>query len=117
MKRDLYAEERRRQRRRDLKALTVLGIWCAGCGLLYLAWQARASFSAAHADAVGTAVYLLLFFYLFAFWPISLLVDRLVDRLFGRPAQEGGSPISGARSAAGTSRKAAGGESSSGAGS
>jgi hypothetical protein len=113
MKRDLYAEERRRQRRRDLKALTVLGIWCAGCGLLYLAWQARASFSAAHADAVGTAVYLLLFFYLFAFWPISLLVDRL----FGRPPQEGGSPISGARSAAGTSRKAAGGESSSGAGS
>ena len=110
---ELYADERRRQWRRDLKALIVLAIWGGGCYLLYLAWQARASFSATHADAVGTAVYVVTFFYLFAFWPINLVVDRL----FGRPAQKGGRPISGARSVAGTSRNEVGGASSPGAGS
>ena len=113
MNRELYALERRRQRRRDLKALLALTIWGSGCCLLYLGWQARANFSEAHADAIGTAIYLVTFFYLFAFWPITTAVDRL----FGRPVQDGGSAISGARSPSGRSRKVAGGASSPGAGS
>ena len=31
------------------------------------------------ADALGTAVYLITFFYIFAFWPIQSLVERLLD--------------------------------------
>jgi hypothetical protein len=29
--------------------------------------------------ALGTAVYLITFFYIFAFWPIQSLVERLLD--------------------------------------
>jgi hypothetical protein len=116
MNRELYALERRRQRRRDLKAALGLAIWGAGCWLLYLAWHARTSWSETHADAIGTALYLVTFFYLFAFWPIHAAVERLFRALPQAP-QEGASPTSAASSPAVTSRNEAGGASSPGAGS
>jgi hypothetical protein len=115
MNRELYALERRRQRRRDLKAALALAIWGSGCYLLYVAWHARTSWSEPYANAIGTALYLVTFFYLFAFWPILTAVETLFGGL--RAAQEGASPISAARSSAATARKAAGGDSSPGAGS
>jgi hypothetical protein len=116
MNRELHALERRRQRTRDLKAALGLALWGGGCYLLYLAWHARTAWSEAHADAIGTALYLVTFFYLFAFWPIHAAVERL----FRAPAlapQEGASPTSAAISSAVTSRNDAGGTSSPGAGS
>jgi hypothetical protein len=113
---ELFARERRRQRRRDLKSALGLAIWGAGCCLLYLAWHARTSWSETHADAIGTALYLVTFFYLFAFWPIHAAVERLFRALPQTP-QEGASPTSAARSPAVTSRNDAGGASSPGAGS
>jgi hypothetical protein len=115
MNREFYALERRRQRRRDLKAALALAIWAGGCYLLYVAWHARISWSERYADAIGTALYLVTFFYLFAFWPILTAVEKL----FGgrRAPQEGASPTSAARSSAATARKAAGGDSSPGGGS
>ena len=116
MNHELYALERRRQRRRDLKAALGLAIWGAGCWLLYLAWHARTSWSETHADAIGTALYLVTFFYLFAFWPIHAAVERLF-RALPQARQEGASPTSTASSPAVTSRNEAGGASSPGAGS
>jgi hypothetical protein len=116
MNRELYALERRRERRRDLQALLALAIWGGGCYLLYLAWHARTGWSERYADAIGIAVYLVTFFYLFAFWPIQAAVEALFRRPAAAP-QEDGSPTSGARSSIVTSRKAGGGASSPGAGS
>ena len=116
MNRELHALERRRQRRRDLKAALGLAIWGRGCYLLYLAWHARTAWSAAHADAIGTALYLVTFFYLFAFWPIHAALERLFRALPQAP-QEGASPTSAASSSAVASRNDAGGASAPGAGS
>ena len=115
MNRELYALERRRQRKRDLEAALGLALWGGGCYLLYLAWHARTAWSEAHADAIGTAIYLVTFFYVFAFWPIQAAVERLFGR--ARRPQDGASPTSAASSSASTSRNDAGGASSPGAGS
>ena len=98
----------------DLKAALGLAIWGSGCYLLYLAWHARTGWSEPYADAIGTALYLVTFFYLFAFWPIHAAVEKLFRGV--ARAQEGASPTNAARSSAATSRKAAGGDSSPGAG-
>ena len=116
MNREFYALERRRQRRRDLKAALALAIWAGGCYLLYVAWHARISWSERYADAIGTALYLVTFFYLFAFWPILTAVEKLFGAL-ARAPQEGASPTSAASSSAATPRNVAGGDSSPGAGS
>ena len=116
MNRELYALERRRERTRDLKAALGLAIWGAGCGLLYLAWHARTAWSEPYANAIGMALYLVTFFYLFAFWPIHAAVEKLFGAR-ARAPQEGASPISAASSSAATPRNVAGGDSSPGAGS
>jgi RsiW-degrading membrane proteinase PrsW (M82 family) len=72
-----YRLERQRQRRRTLRAVLALGIWALGAGLLFLAWDLRTAFQPPLDDLVGTAIYLVTFFYIFALWPISLLVDRV----------------------------------------
>ena len=84
MNRELYALERRRQRTRDLKAALALAIWGSGCYLLYVAWHARTGWSEPYADAIGTALYLVTFFYLFAFWPILTAVEKLFGGLRAR---------------------------------
>lgn len=116
MNRELYALERRRQRRRDLKAALGLAIWGGGCYVIYLAWHARTAWSETYADAIGTALYLVTFFYLFAFWPIHAALERLFLALPPAP-QEGANPTSAASSSAVTARNDAGGASSPGAGS
>jgi hypothetical protein len=124
MDREFYAREQRRQRTRDAKAVVALALWGGGCYLLYLAWSASAALADPLNDVLGTAIYLITFFYLFAFWPILALVDRLFGRLApeGAPAseerpQDGGSPTSPAASPLLTSRNPAGSASSSGEGS
>jgi hypothetical protein len=104
-----YELERRNERLRDLQAMLALAIWGGGGGLLWLAWDARLQLPEAWQDAVGTAVYLVTFFYIFAIWPILTAVERLLGPL---RAQDGGSAIKAARSSSATSRAAAGGDSS-----
>jgi hypothetical protein len=115
MNRQLYALERRRQRGRDLKAAPGLAIWApaAGCPI---SPGMRTVWSETYADAIGTALYLVTFFYRFAFWPVHAAVERLFRALPQAP-QEGASPISAASSSAVTARNEAGGASSPGAGS
>lgn len=116
MDREFYAREQRRQRTRDSKAVAALALWGGGCYLLYLAWNASAVLAEPLNDLVGTAIYLVTFFYLFAFWPILALVDRLFRRLAPAsdpPPQDGGSPTSPATSPLLTSRNSAGSASSS----
>jgi len=115
MNRELFALERRRQRRRDLKAALALAIWGGGGYLLFVAWHARTGWSEPYANAIGTALYLVTFFYLFAFWPILTAIEKLSGGL--RAPQEGASAISAASSSTAMARKAAGGDSSPGAGS
>ena len=50
--------------------ITASALWGAGCSLLPLPIG----------HALSTAVYLMTFFYVFAFWPIQSLVERLFDR-------------------------------------
>lgn len=73
-----YRLERRRQRARTFRAALALAIWAAGAYLLYQAWELRTRFAPPMDDVVGTATYLVTFFYLFAFWPISIGVERLL---------------------------------------
>jgi len=120
MDRAFYAREQRLQRTRDAKAVLALALWGGGCYLLYLAWTASAALAEPLSDVVGTAIYLITFFYLFAFWPILALVDRLFRQLAPvseERAQDGGSATSPAASALLTSRNPAGSASSPGEGS
>ena len=121
--RELIARERRRRRNRDAEAMLALALWSAGAWLLYLAWEASAILAEPLNDLVGTAVYLVTFFYLFAIWPILVGVERLFCGFArsGGPAaepqpQDGGSPISPATSPLVASRDPTGSASSSGAG-
>ena len=84
---EFYRRERRLERLRNLRALLALAIWGGGCWLLHLAWDLRLHLPEPYHDAIGTAVYLVTFFYIFAFWPIH----SLVDRLFARPSSAAGS--------------------------
>lgn len=77
MNRDLAAEEERRRRLRNVQGMVAIGLWGAGCGLLYLAWSFTRALPPPFNDGLSTAVYLLTFFYIFAFWPIHSLVERL----------------------------------------
>ena len=77
MNRELAAEEERRRRLRTMQGIVAIGFWGAGCCLLYLAWSLTQTLSPPLSDALSTAVYLLTFFYIFAFWPIQSLVERL----------------------------------------
>jgi hypothetical protein len=121
MPRELIARERRRRRIRDAEAILALALWSAGGGLLYLAWTASATLAEPLNDVIGTAVYLVTFFYLFAIWPILSGLDRLfrrfapsVARTPEPQAQDGGRPISPATSSLVASRDLAGSASSSG---
>jgi hypothetical protein len=77
MNRELVAEEQRRRRLRSLQGLAAIALWGVGCGLLYLGWSFTQALPPPLGDALSTAVYLITFFYIFAFWPIQSLVERL----------------------------------------
>jgi hypothetical protein len=111
---EFYRRERRLERLRNLRALLALAIWGGGCWLLHLAWDLRLHLPEPYHDAIGTAVYLVTFFYIFAFWPILAGIERLGGR---RRAQDGGRATSAATSSIATSRAADGGASSPAAGS
>jgi hypothetical protein len=80
--RELAAEEERRRHLRNMQSILAIGLWGAGCCLLYLAWSLTQMLSPPFNDGLSTAVYLVTFFYIFAFWPIHSLVERLFA---GRP--------------------------------
>lgn len=130
MNREGYRIERRRQNARTLRAALALAIWAAGAWLLYQVWWLRTGLAPPLDDVVGTAIYLVTFFYFFAFWPISLAVERLLGGQCGDAEGRGpaGSPAPAATpslrrrravqrsmgpSAAGVASRAPGGGSSS----
>jgi hypothetical protein len=139
MNRELWAEERRLQHARDRAALMALSLWAAGGYLLYLGCEAADALPGRWSDIAVTGVYLLAFFYVFAFWPILVAVDKLFhgpsptnagpllhghDHVIhyhgGAPpsgVQDGGRAIHADRSSIGSSRVDAGGASSPDAGS
>ncbi len=88
MDRELCATERRLQRLRDGKALLGLAIWAGGGYLLHLGWSGTRELSEPWGDWLGTAIYLIAFFYVFAFWPILAGVERLCP--WPRPARRSG---------------------------
>jgi hypothetical protein len=119
--RELMARETRRRRIRDAEAILALALWGAGGYLLYLAWVASATLTEPLNDLVGTAVYLVTFFYLFAIWPILSGLDRLfrgfAPSVAPAPApqpQDGARSISPATSPLVASREPAGSASSPG---
>jgi hypothetical protein len=65
-----------RRRRQSMQGLARIALWGAGCGLLYLAWGIAQALPPPLNDALRIAVYLITFFYIFAFWPIQSLVER-----------------------------------------
>lgn len=77
MNRERYAEDAWQGRARNTKALIALALWSAGCGLLYLGWNATQTLPLPGKDALATLLYLITFFYVFAIWPIHSLVERL----------------------------------------
>lgn len=79
MNRELVAEEARRRRLRNLQGMTAIALWGGGCYLLHLAWSLSQGLPPPLDDALSTAVYLITFFHIFAFWPIQKLVERLFD--------------------------------------
>ncbi len=79
MDRELVAKEERRRRLRTLQGLAAIALWGVGCCLLYLAWHLTQELPPPVNDALSTAVYLVTFFYIFAFWPIQSLVERLFE--------------------------------------
>lgn len=79
MNRELVAREERRRRLRNLQGIAALTLWGTGCYLLHLAWSLTRALPPPLDDALSTAVYLITFFYIFAFWPIQSLVERLFD--------------------------------------
>jgi hypothetical protein len=79
MNRELAAKEERRRRLRNLQGIAAIALWGSGCYLLYLAWSLTQALPPPLDAALSTAVYLITFFYIFAFWPIQSLVERLFD--------------------------------------
>lgn len=71
------AEEERRRRLRSIQAMAAIALWGAGCCLLYLAWNISQALPPPFDDGLRTALYLVTLFYIFAFWPIHNLVERL----------------------------------------
>lgn len=134
MNRELWAEEQRLQHARDRAALIALSLWAAGGYLLYLGFQAADALPGLGGDIAVTGVYLVTFFYIFAFWPILVAVEKLFhgpsptpvgpllhghDHVIhyhgGAPQtgiQDGGRAIHADRSSIGISREDAGGASS-----
>ena len=76
---ELAAKEARQQRRRSLQGIAAIALWGAGCCLLYLAWSLTQALPPPFGNVLCTVVYLLTFFYIFAFWPIQSVVERLFD--------------------------------------
>jgi hypothetical protein len=76
---ELAAGEARQQRRRSLQGIAAIALWGAGCYLLYLASSLTQALPSPLGDILRTVVYLLTFFYIFAFWPIQSLVERLFE--------------------------------------
>jgi apolipoprotein N-acyltransferase len=77
MDHELAVNEERRRRLRNLHALTAIALWGIGCYLLHFAWSITQALPSPLNDALSTAVYLITFFYIFAFWPIQSLVEWL----------------------------------------
>jgi hypothetical protein len=59
--------------------MTAIALWGGGCYLLHLACSLTQARPPPPDDAASTAVYLITFFYIFAFWQIENLVERLFD--------------------------------------
>ena len=77
MDHELAAKEERRRRLRNLQGMAAITLWGSGCYLLHVAWSFTRALPPPLDDALSTAVYLITFFYIFAFWPIQSLVERL----------------------------------------
>jgi hypothetical protein len=77
MDQELCAKERRLQRVRDGKALLGLAIWAGGGYLLHLGWSVTRELPEPWIGWLGTVIYLIAFFYVFAFWPILAGVERM----------------------------------------
>jgi hypothetical protein len=138
MNHELWAEEQRLRHTRDRAALLALALWGVGGYLLYLAWRAAEALPDRWGDIAVTGIYLVTFFYVFAFWPILVAVEKLFRRptpshdgplqhdhdhvisyhgeVPERWGQEGGNAIHAASSSTAISRDEAGGTSSSAAG-
>jgi len=134
MNRELWAEEQRLQHARDRAALLALSLWGGGCYLLYLGWRAADGLPGPWSDIAVTGIYLVTFFYVFAFWPILVVVEKVwrgaTPTHAGPPhhghdhqihyhgrmpepgAQDGGKAIHAERSSIGSAREDAGGASS-----
>jgi hypothetical protein len=138
MNRKLWAEEHRLREARDRSALLALLLWGVGAYLLYLGWRAAEALPLPWGNITVFGIYLVTFFYIFAFWPILVAVEKSFrrptptpgcarhhddDRVIhhpgspaGRGAQDGGNAIQAGISSIASSREAAGGTSSPGAG-
>jgi hypothetical protein len=138
MNRKLWAEEHRPRDARDRSALLALLLWGVGAYLLYLGWRAAEALPLPWGNITVFGIYLVTFFYIFAFWPILVAVEKSFrgptptpgcarhhdhDRVIhhpgspaGREAQDGGNAIQAGISSIASSREAAGGTSSPGAG-
>jgi hypothetical protein len=138
MNRKLWAEEHRLRDARDRSALLALLLWGVGAYLLYLGWRAAEALPLPWGNITVFGIYLVTFFYIFAFWPILVAVEKSFrrptptpgcarhhddDRVIhhpgspaGRGAQDGGNAIQAGISSIASSREAAGGTSSPGAG-
>jgi hypothetical protein len=97
-------------------------IWAGGGYLLHLGWSVTRELPEPWNDWLGTVIYLIAFFYVFAFWPILSGLDRLCLRHVASPrggagaAQRQSSPARDRSSPMGTSRNPSGTASSSGKG-
>ena len=77
MDHELAAKEERRRRLRNLQGMAAITLWGSGCYLLHVAWSFTRALPPPLDDALSAAVYLITFFYIFAFWPLQSLVERL----------------------------------------
>ena len=75
--RELIARETRRRRIRDAEAILALALWGARRLPALSRLGGERDLPEPLNDLVGTAVYLVTFFYLFAIWPILSGLDRL----------------------------------------
>jgi hypothetical protein len=135
MNHELWAEEQHLRQARDRAALLALALWGVGGYLLYLAWRAAEALPDRWGEIALTGIYLVTFFYVFAFWPILVAVEKLRRRpiaTLGGPldhghdhvihyhgevaerwGQEGDSAIHAGSSSSASSRDEGGGASSS----
>jgi hypothetical protein len=138
MKRKLRAEEHRLREARDRSALLALLLWGVGAYLLFLGWRAAEALPLPWSNLAVIGIYLVAFFYIFAFWPVLVAVEKSSRRETPAPgcachhdqgrvihhprpsagggAQDGGNAIQAGSSSIASSREAAGGTSSPGAG-